>query len=457
MTGTGEEWRDMDAQSRVYRPQAYDTQLTAAKAAIEQHRKAAARLRFVHADGTPLMRQPIAIEQVRSVFPVGDNLWPLAEFMRFGEDGYDRCAAWCQRFTEALDAANALCYWTERPRNDGPKTEDRQGEPKLDDFARCVDWARAAGLHVKGHPLFWSIPKCVPEWIKRYDIETRWRFAEVRVRNLVARFRGRVTLWDAVNEALWEPAFANLDRRNWPHLDPIPELADMIGRVLGWCRAEDPDATFIINDYGLELDPPKGAPLHADGTPVTAARQRQRMLALIAALRERGTPPDAIGLQSHTGGWMGHDAQMAMYDELSAGGLPIHITEFWADLHHLEGVMPKPEALALQADYMRNYLTCAFAHPQVDAFFFWGFMASAITWHGTRSSHDLNPVFGAIRDLVHGDWRTRLEAVTDHDGRLQFRGFLGEYRLRHPSPLGPKGVAYHLEAGQDGERTIVVR
>ena len=48
-------------------------------------------------------------------------------------------------------------------------------------------------MQVKGHPLFWSIPKCVPDWVLKYDYATRMKFAEVRVRNLVAAQRGQIT------------------------------------------------------------------------------------------------------------------------------------------------------------------------------------------------------------------------------------------------------------------------
>lgn len=420
-----------EADGAAYDPDRDADVVADARRRIADLRQREVTLRLVGRDGRPLSGVTVAVEQTGDGFPWGDQLWALDEMYRFGEGEMDRARAWKARFAEVFNAANALCYWTERPRNDGPKTEDRQGEPRYEGFSACVDWARAAGLMVKGHPLHWSIPKCVPEWVQRYPYETRLVFLEARVRSLVARFRGRVALWDAVNEALWEPAFRNLPDRRWPHVEDIGALAEDVARVLRWARDEDPDAAFVLNDYGMEANPEKGAPVAADGTAVTAALQRRRMCDLLGRLADLpGAPlPDAVGLQSHTGAWLTPGAQRAVYDELAEAGLPLHVTEFWAETGHLKARgLPPDEIDALQAAYVENYLTVAFGHPAVEAFFFWGFMGDAIRW-GERSSHEPKPLFGRVRALLRNTWRTRATLCTDADGVARFRGFYGRYAL----------------------------
>jgi GH35 family endo-1,4-beta-xylanase len=398
----------------------------------------------------------------RHAFPFGDQLWQLDRLHRFGEHDTDRGFYWRRRFADIFNAANALCYWTERPENDGPKVEDVQGRNVTEHFAYCVDWANSQGLMVKGHPLFWSIDKCVPEWVKRYDYETQMKFAEVRVRNLVARFKDRVGLWDAVNEALWEPSFRHLPQRHWPHIEPIPELADYIERVLQWVREENPDATYLLNDYGTESDPPDGPRRQVDGTPVTATMQRRRYLSLVKELRQRGAPPDAIGLQFHTGGWMPHAAQMELFDSYAEADVPIHITEFWASTRHLrsQGKLSPDEIDAMQADYVVNTLTCAFGHPAVEAFFFWGFLGHTIDW-GERSSHHLKDIYHRVRRLIHETWSTTEQLTTDRDGQVRFRGFYGDYALRYPiagqSASGAQqGVSFNLSRIQRMPLTLTV-
>jgi GH35 family endo-1,4-beta-xylanase len=443
-TGTGEEWKGMHASALAVHTAASQAAVAEARARIPRLRMRDVTLRLCDRRGAPLRRVPVQIAQTRSAFPVGDQLWKLDTLHRFGQAETDLSRAFTTRFTELFNAANALCYWTERPRNDGPKMEDRQGEPHLESFAACVDWAAAAGLTVKGHPLFWAIQKCVPDWVQRYDTATQLKFAEVRVRNLVARFKGRVTLWDAVNEPLWEPAFRNLAQRQWPHLDPIADLADYIALVLGWARDEDPDACYLLNDYGLEGDA-DWVPTAADGTPVTATRQRARMRALLDALFATGAPPNALGLQSHTGGWLPHDAQAALYDEMAGCGLPLHVTEFWAKTRELPPHHLDDAALdELHAQYVADYLTVAFGHPAVEAFFFWGFMEDAIRW-GDYSSHELTPAYHRVRQLLTEEWITRLDAVTDDDGCVRFRGFYGAYALRHALGAAATGVPFTVD------------
>ena len=452
----GEEWLALDGRHAALRyTSADDAILRKARLGIEAHRKVDARLVLTDRQGRPLADTPVEIEQTGHAFPFGDQLWHLDALVRDGRGDGEQARAWKHRFTELFNAATSLCYWTERPRNDASKTEERQGEPRVENFATTVDWTLANGLRAKGHPLFWSIPKCVPEWAQRYDTATFMKFAEVRVRSLVARFRGRITLWDAVNEALWEAAPQHLAQRAWPHIESIPDIAGYVSPVLRWCREEDPDATYLINDYGTELEdkPLKGN----DGSKVTAASQRKRFIALTRALQDAGTPPNAIGLQSHTGGWARPSQQWAVYDEYADGtGLPVHVTEYWADTKRLKatGKFDDAELDAMQARHVCDYLTCAFGHPAVDAFFFWDFMGAAIRWHDAFSSHETRPVWDAVRRLLREEWRTRLSLRTDAQGRVAFRGFLGDYGVRRP--LGPttQGTSFRLSRQTTGDLTI---
>ena len=430
-----EEWKQFDGHESVYDPARSSESLRAAKAGIEAHRKGTLLVQLLGRDGVALADHPVHLEQLGHEFIFGEQLWELDAMVRDGEGDSERARAWKRRFCEVFNAATNLCYWTERPLHDASKTEAYQGEPRVENFARTVDWCLENGLTAKGHPLFWSIDKGIPDWVKRYDIDTQMKFAEVRVRNLVARFKGKVKLWDATNEALWEPAPKNLPHRDWPHIESMEDIVEYVAPVLRWCREEDPEARFLINDYGVENQSP-GAPPNCpkDGSPVTAARQRKRYRELIKALSGAGQSPDAIGLQSHTGWVADHAEQLAIYDEYATSGLPVHITEFWAKADHLEKLgLPASEIEYLQAEYMANYLTCAFGHPSVETFFFWGFMGTAIEWND-RSGHALKPSFDRIRKLIHEEWKTEWSGRTDKDGKISIPAFYGEYTLQTVPP-----------------------
>ncbi len=395
----GEEWQRMITPGAPYQPQEHAAALAAAERRIRE-----IRMRDAAFD-LNLPQTMVRVEQVSHSFPFGNQLWAIDADYRHGRWDSPEARARRDHHARLFNAANALCYWTERPQNDASRTEDRQGEPKIENFAACVSWAESAGLIVKGHPLYWPIPKAVPAWVSRYDLATQMKFLEVRVRNLVARFHGRVKLWDVTNELLWEPPLAELPSRSWPHLAKTAAIAAPAADVIRWCRFEDPKATLVMNDYGLEADSPKSVPKAKDGTPVTAALQRRRFLELIAELRRRGAAPDALGTQSHTGTWLSPAAQLTVYDELAQSGLPIHITEYG----------PPPN---VPDEYSANFLTVAFSHPSVEAFFFWYKLSDRAV--------DL------VRGLIHEKWKTRLDGRTDEKGVLRFRGFRGRYVLHLP-------------------------
>ncbi|MFB6272022.1 MAG: endo-1,4-beta-xylanase, partial [Salinibacter sp.] len=382
-------------------------------------------------------------------FPFGDTLWNLDAMYRADEGETDRARYWKKRFSEVFNSATALLYWTERPRTDASKVEDWQGHVRLDHVAALVDWARSEGLSVKGHPLFWTVPKAVPDWLEDYDYETQKKFVEVHIRRLVARFRGKMSTYDVINEPLWEPSLRHLPQRDWPHIEPIEEIVKYVAPALRWAREEDPEAQLLINDYGLAQSPRDGPPTTDDGTEITPGMQRKRYLQLARALMKEGAPPDALGLQCHIGGFHDPADQRSFYDEMAAAGVPLHITEFGAYPEHLEEDRPQEEIDQLYADYVEDYLTVAFAHPAVEAFFFWGFMGDAIAWDGERSGHELRPLYRRVKRLIHEEWHTQERLRTDSDGRVQFRGFYGDYALRYS--LGRQatdGVSFTVDRQQ---------
>ena len=403
--------------------------------------------------GNPLKNKSVEISLTKHAFLFGDCNPEMDSLFRQGSAATEKLDVYRKVFSSTLNAVNSTCYWTERPKNNMAKTEAFQGEYKLDGFANTVDWGNANGLTVKGHPLFWTVPKAIPDWMSKYDYPTQLKFLEVRLRSIVSRFKGKVKLYDAVNEMLWEPALKNLGSRNWPHLESLDNMAEYISFVLRTCREEDPDAKFLINDYGLEKNHNEKAQLAAndndpnaaqetgvrakDGTMVTARLQRKRYLELVKKLREMGFPPAAIGLQGHSGAVTAEE-QMSFYDEMAQSGLPLHITEFWAHPKDFGGdfiKQPQKDQDQQIAEYVKQFLTNAFAHPAIESFFFWGFMGMATTWpENNLPVYEEKPVLQTVKDLIHKDWHTHEILKTNSDGMLRFRGFYGDYSLRYGLP-----------------------
>jgi len=459
----GEEWKRMDDATRHYNPEAFGDDLEAARDRIREIRQSPVELALVDYEGTPLKGLPVEVVQTGSTFLWGEQLWGLDTLFRNGFGNTDRVRHFTRLFADCLNSANCLTYWTEAPRNDGPKHMEFQGEDRMDGFQAQVDWALQNGLVPKGHPVFWSIDKAYPEWLKRYPIETQWKFIEVRVRNLVARFKGKVKVWDIVNEAMWEAAPKNLPNRHWPHIESLDDICEYVIPVLRWAREEDPDARYVLNDYGMEADPENWIIRDKNGTHITAKMQRDRFTALARRLAAEGAAPDALGMQAHTGSWMTASEQTTILDDFATGGLPLHYTEFWAKIDNLikAGIEPKT-AEEMRAEYVANTMTVAFAHPSVEAFYFWGEMGSSFGFRqdhnsvsGPSSSNTPTPTYHRVRDLLQNQWRTRETLVTDEGGRVKFRGFHGDYALRYKTSSGlPYGEPFRITPGQTGLLTL---
>jgi len=464
-TPLGEEWKQLGVATQHYNPDAFASDLDAARQRIRDIRCKDVDLLFTDRSGRPVPGVAVEIKQTASAFGWGDHLWELDTLFRNGHAGSDRVRHFTERFTQCLNSANCLSYWTEAPRNDGPKHMEFQGEDRLDGFAAQVDWALKNRLNPKGHPVFWSIEKAYPEWLKRYPFETQWKFIEVRVRNLVARFKGKVKVWDLINEPMWEAAPKNLKERHWPHLESLENICEYIIPIMRWAREEDPEAKYIINDYGMETDPEGWVIRHKDGHHVTARNQRKRFVALFQRLTDEGAYPDGLGMQAHTGAWLNPASQNEILDELAESGVPLHYTEFWAHEENLikAGVGPKMAA-AMKAEYVSNVMTVAFAHPAVESFFFWGEITGSFGFRSDHnssglatSSHEPTPTYWRVKELLQNEWMTRTSLVTDADGRGRFRGFLGDYTARYATSASmPAGVTFSVDQEHEGFIHLVV-
>jgi endo-1,4-beta-xylanase len=438
---------------------------------IKNNRTTEAEVCLLDINGKPLKNKTVEVELMKHEFLFGDCNKNMDALFRLGSGGEEELRIGRKVFSEVLNALNVTCYWTERPRNNMAKTEEYQGEVNLNGFDESVRWGLSEGLTIKGHPLFWPVPKAIPEWLDKYDYQTQLKFLEIRLRSIVSRYKGKVKLYDAVNEMLWEPALKNLKKRTWPYMETIDNIVEYVSFVLKICREEDPDARFLLNDYGLERNHNQPVQLAAndndvsaiqynklignDGKEVTALRQRERYLELVARLSDRGFTPSAIGMQGHSGA-VTREEQWALYDQMYKLGIPLHITEFWAhkeDFGKDFQVMSQTDQQEYLSEYVVNYMKNAFAHPAIGAFFFWGFMDMAVQFtEGLSRSYELLPLYYKVKDLIHKEWHTKELLTTNSDGKIHFRGYYGDYSMRYATKDSAAlsiGMPFKLSKFQD--------
>ena len=153
------------------------------------------------------------------------------------------------------------------------------------DFAvadQFVDFAVAHQLQIVGHCLVWAKDDRTPAWFFRdgeqaASGELVLERMKRHIDAVVGRYRGRITAWDVVNEAL-DDGEELLRPSGW--VSACGE--EFIAKAFEYAHQADPEAILIYNDYNNELP-----------------GKREKMIRLIRSLKEKTVPVHAIGLQGH--------------------------------------------------------------------------------------------------------------------------------------------------------------
>lgn len=132
---------------------------------------------------------------------------------------------------------------------------------------------------------------------------------------VVGRYKGKIKVWDVVNEAISDSGTNILRNSPWSQIIG----PDFIAKAFQYAHEADPDAILRYNDYGLEN------PL-----------KRDKLIALIKSLQAQHVAVMAIGSQTHVSiSAPSFEEEDRALTELETLGLPIHITEF--DVNGAEG------------------------------------------------------------------------------------------------------------------------
>jgi endo-1,4-beta-xylanase len=248
-------------------------------------------------------------------------------------------------------------------------------------FARADqirDWTKASGLALRGHTLLWQDPVHYPDWLTAFQFGSQPRAqAEAllveHVSTVCRRYAADITSWDVVNEAV-APDSGEL-RRN--------VFADKLGGVeaveiaFRTAREHAPKAQLVYNDFM--------------GWGPSSAKHRAGVLELLAALKKRGAPIDALGLQGHvgtSGDGRAIDPEGAQerewrrfLDEANGMGLELLVTEFDVNDRYLSADLNKRDAEV--AAVARTYLDITLSYRQLRSFTFWG-LADHLSWLQNR-------------------------------------------------------------------------
>ena len=378
------------------------------------HRQANARLRVLNPDGTPVVRREVSVDQVSHQFLFGCGAFDAVELMKTQDEKKqaflrERMEKWLALF----NYGTLPFYWG--------RYEPEEGKPAFRETMAAAKWLRQSGVQVKGHPLCWHTA-CAP-WLLQYSNEEILRRQLERIHRDVSAYKGVINLWDVINEVVIMPVFDRYD-------NAITRICIEKGRVglvrevFAAAKETNPDAVLLINDFNTS----------------------EAYAQLIEDLLEADVPISAIGIQSHQHqGYWGLEKLNTVPERFSRFGLPIHFTENTL----ISGEIMPPHIVDLndwqvnewpstpageerQAREISEMYSVLFSHPLVEAITTWDFNDGCWLKAPSGFVHEDNtekPSYHALMGLIHGDWKTHENLVTDENGFVTLTGFKGEYKL----------------------------
>jgi endo-1,4-beta-xylanase len=190
--------------------------------------------------------------------------------------------------------------------------------PQPDTYAwdgpdKYVEFGEQNHMLIVGHTLVWHSQ--VPRWVfqdadgKPLKRDALLKRMHDHIQTVVGRYKGRIKVWDVVNEALND----NGTLRQSPWFKIIGE--DYIAKAFEYAHEADPDAILRYNDYSMENEP-----------------KRKGAIALIKKLQAENVPVTAIGMQDHANLiWPTPELEDATITAFANLGLRVMITELDVD------------------------------------------------------------------------------------------------------------------------------
>ncbi len=391
---------------------------TTATDAIHQYRTNQTTVTVLQQDGAPLANQEVIVAQTRHKF-------------LFGATGFHSLALTDDAFEGpkkevaelATDKIGALCNAITMPFYWG-RFEPSQGQPMTQQLLKAAQWWVDRGCVVKGHPLCWH--SVCADWLLPMSTEEILKTQIARITREVSDFKGVIDMWDVINEVVIMPIFDKYDNGVTRICKDLGRI-ETVRRVFEAARAENPGAILLLNDFDMSAAYP----------------------ILIEGCLEAGIQIDVIGVQSHMHqGYWGVEKTLKILEQFAQFDLPIHFTETnivsgelmpseIVDLndHQADEWPTTPEGEARQAEEAALHYSTLFAHPQVEGLTWWDFSDGG--WLNSpagliRQDGSPKPSYDALYNLIKGEWWLKpTPFTTDAEGKIQFTGFLGDYKLSY--------------------------
>jgi GH35 family endo-1,4-beta-xylanase len=377
---------------------------------IEKYRKGEVIIQFKKESGEVIRNTKVRISQKTHDFLFGAIIFDLIR----SENSY-RPELFKQRFKELFNFAVFPFYW--------PSYERRQGMPEWQNIIPVIEWCKLNGITTKGHPLVWACRAGTPQWLSSLPIDLSEELLKARVMNIVRGFRGLIDIWDVVNEPVNVKAWSNTETKEDYIQEPINKIVGYVEKSFKWAYDANPQATLILNEFNT----------------IFMKDVRERFFELVKELKNRRTPISGLGIQAHEPFrgcvWYSPKDLWETFDYLGSFGYSIHITEFipQSSGKEIEGQWRKGNwNLETQAEFAEQFYRLCFGHPDVTSINWWGVSDRNIWQAGgglLTEEYQPKPVYNRLLKLIHDEWKTKIETMTDVNGGIKFKGFYGKYDI----------------------------
>ncbi len=232
---------------------------------------------------------------------------------------------------------------------------------------KVLAFAEANEMTMRGHTLVWY--GAMPNWTKEISgTAEAERELTNHIENVVARYRGKIKTWHAVNEPIDDDKGTVGALRPSVWLQYLgPKYIDMAFRL---AHRVDPSAELLLNEYDIECI---GA---------SFATRRRALLTLVRELLARGVPLHGVGLQGHIQGKYQID-ENGLYNfvsEIKSLGLSVHVTELDVIDKDFPGSFTVRDAMVAARAY--DFLNSLFAAVRPSVIATWG-ITDCYTWMPT--------------------------------------------------------------------------
>ena len=397
---------------------------------IEKYRKGNMSLRITDKNGNAVSDAKIRIKQKNHDFKFGANIFMLDEL-----ETEEKNDLYKEYFKNTFNMATLPFYWDTCEPEKGLKRYDKDSvkwyrRPPID---LCMEFCKENGIEPREHALAYE--HHFPKWLADASVDVVKKELEARIKEMAERYADKIPTIEVTNEMVWShdagaTAFYNEND------------------YIEWCfktvEKYFPNNHLVINEF-------------TEACWGENCRATDRYYAYIEANMLNGAKIDAIGAQYHIFESRENELKksdylynpMCLYDHMNLYSSltdRLQVTEITIPAYSSE-----KEDEEIQAKLLEYLYSVWFSHPAMEQIIYWNLIDGYAfvddptpetirrtqgnmtigenVYYGGLLRFDMSPkpALIALQNLINKKWHTDLDLTLNDEGRVDFRGFYGEY------------------------------